>query len=214
MAATATFEVQAREKTGSAEARRLRKQGFCPGNLYGGDGDPIPFSVPQDNIRQLLSSGNRIVDFKLGGKAEKCLVQELQWDVFSTHVTHVDLLRVDAKQRVQVEVSIEPRGVAPGVVAGGKLKLLLRRLAIDCLALEIPEALQVNVNELKIGDSITVADLELPDGVIISTPESTPVLQVLAPVDVSDEELEPADAGPAEPEVIGKSSSDDEGSEE
>ncbi len=212
MAATA-FEVQAREKTGTAEARRLRKQGLCPGNLYGGGVDPVAFTVSQEQIRQLLKIGNRIVDFKLGSDAQKCLVQHLQWDVFSTHVTHIDLLRVDASQRVQVEVSIEARGVSPGVMAGGKLSQLLRRLPVDCMVLEIPEAIQVKINDMEIGDSVTVGDLDIPDGVEVELPPNTPVLQIIAPSDVSDEELEPAEAGPAEPEVIGKSS-DDEGGDE
>lgn len=210
MVQVAKFDVQTREKTGSAEARRLRKQGLCPGNLYGGDRDPFAFAVSQDRIRELFSAGTRVVELRLDGKTQKALVQELQWDTFSTHVTHIDLLRVDETQRVQVEISLEARGVSPGVVAGGALVQSLRRLEIDCLALEIPEAFQININDMEIGDTITVGDLELPEGVVVETPASTTVLQVVAPTEVDDEELESTDAGPAEPEVIGKSGSDEE----
>lgn len=204
MASAATFEVEKREKLGSSEARRLRRRGMCPGNLYGGQGDPIAFAVSQDDVRNLLNVGTRVVDFKLGGTSEKALVRELQWDTFTTHVTHIDLLRVDAKQRVQVEVSLEAKGISPGVIAGGSLVQSLRRLEVDCLALEIPEAIQIPINDLEIGDTVTIGDLSLPSGVEVSLPESTTILQVLAPTELPDEEEEAADAGPIEPEVIGK----------
>lgn len=211
MAKSAVFDVQKREKTGTAETRRLRKQGLVPGNLYGHGGEPLAFAVSQERIRELFSEGTRVVDVQLGGSSEKALVQELQWDTFSTHVTHIDLIRIDAKQRVQVEISLRAAGVCPGVIAGGSLEQSLRRLEIDCLALEIPEAIQISINELEIGDSITVADLDLPDGVTVLTPESTVVFQVHEPVVLEDEEEEDdaAVAGPIEPEVIGKATEDE-----
>ncbi len=211
MASAAVFEVEKREKLGSAEARRLRRDGRCPGNLYGGDGEPVAFSVPQTHVRSLLDLGTRIVDFNLGGTSEKALVRELQWDTFSTYVSHIDLLRVDAKQRVTVEVSLEAKGIAPGVIAGGKLVQSLRRLEIDCLALEIPEAVQIPINELEIGATVTIGDLDLPKDVVVSLPESTTILTIIAPADdVDEEDLESADAGPIEPEVIGKGPGKDE----
>lgn len=210
MVQSATFDAQERTKTGSAEARRLRKQGMCPGNLYGGGGEPIAFSIPQERIRTLLNLGTRVVDFNLNGKTETAMVQDLQWDVFSTHVTHIDLMRVDSKQRVQVEVSIVGRGIAPGVVAGGQLVQGVRRVTVDCLAFAIPSAIQVNLNDLDTGETITVGDIEMPEGATIESPHaSTPVFQIAGATEVSDEDLQPAEAGPAEPEVIGRSSDDD-----
>ena len=210
MATAATFDVEKREKLGSAEARRLRRRGMCPGNLYGGDKDPLPFAVSQDQVRGLLNAGTRIVNISLGGQSGTALVSELQWDTFSTHVTHVDLIRVDAKQRVEVEVSLEPKGVAPGVIAGGKLVQTLRRLPLNCLALEIPEAIQIPINDMEIGASVTVGDLDLPAGVTTEVADSTPILSITVTGDVSDEELETA-AGPVEPEVIGKSKDEESG---
>ena len=209
MATAATFEVEKREKLGTAEARRLRRRGMCPGNLYGGGKDPLAFAVSQDQIRNLLSAGTRIVDISLGGQSAKALVSELQWDTFSTHVTHVDLLRVDKTQRVDVEVKLEAKGVAPGVLAGGNLMQPLRSLEINCLALEIPDAIQIPINDMEIGDSVTVGDLELPEDVKFDISPNTTVLQVVATTEVSDEELQPAEPGHAEPEVIGKSKEDD-----
>lgn len=208
MATAATFTVEKREKLGSAEARRLRNRGMCPGNLYGGGKDPLPFAVSQDQIRTLFSAGTRVVNITLGDQSGKALVSELQWDVFSTHVMHVDLLRIDDTQRVDIEVSLEAKGVAPGVIAGGKLVQTLRRLELNCLAIEIPEAIQIPINDMEIGDSITVGDLQLADGVTTEVPANTPILQIIVAGDISDEELETA-SGPVEPEVIGKSKDDD-----
>ena len=210
MVQAAAFEVQERTKTGSAESRRLRKQGLCPGSLYGGGTDPVAFSVPQERIRTLLNEGTRVLNFSMNGKTESVIVQDLQWDVFSTHVTHIDLMRVDATQRVQVEVSVVGRGIAPGVVAGGNLVQGVRRVTVDCLALSIPEALQVSLNDLDTGGTITVGDLDLPEDVTVITPHaSTPVFQIAGAAEVSDEDLQPTEAGPAEPELIGRSSDDE-----
>ncbi len=209
MVQAATLDAQERTKTGSAEARRLRKQGLCPGSLYGGGSEPVAFAISQDLVRALLNDGTRIVNLTVSGKTETAMVQDLQWDVFSTHVTHIDLLRVDATQRVQVDISVASRGVAPGVIAGGKLIQGTRRVTVDCLALEIPEAIQVNLNDMEIGDTITVGDLELPEGATVESPEpSTPVFQIIVSSD-EDEDEAPADAGPVEPELIGRSSDDD-----
>ncbi|MFK7817646.1 MAG: 50S ribosomal protein L25 [Planctomycetaceae bacterium] len=205
MAVAATFEVEKRDKLGSAEARRLRRRNMCPGNLYGGGKDPLAFAVSQDQVRGLLNTGTRIVDISLGGQSAKALVRELQWDVYSTHVTHIDLLRVDATQRVDVEVSLEPKGVAPGVIAGGKLVQSLRRLELNCTALEIPEAIQIPINDLEIGDTVTLADLNLGEDVTIELPLTTTILQIEAPSEESDEDLTATESGPVEPEVIGKS---------
>lgn len=208
MAETVSIEIEKREITGSAEARRLRRRGQIPGNLYGEGRDPFAFYVPEETIRSILATGTRVVDLTANGRTQKALVQELQWDTFSTQVLHVDLIRVDATKRVQVEVSLEARGISPGVVAGGKLEQHLRRLEIECLAMEIPDAIQISINELEIGDSVTVGDLDLPEGVRIETPANTTILQVNEPVELDDEDLETTDVGPLEPEVIGKSDDD------
>jgi large subunit ribosomal protein L25 len=208
MVVAATFDVEKREKLGSAEARRLRRRSMCPGNLYGGGKDPLAFAVSQDQVRGLLNTGTRIVEISLGGQSAKALVRELQWDVYSTHVTHIDLIRVDASQRVDVEVSLEPKGVAPGVIAGGKVVQSLRRIELNCPVLEIPEAIQIPINDLEIGDSVTLTDLNLAEGVQIELPLTTTILTIEAPVEETDEDLTATESGPVEPEVIGKSSDD------
>ncbi len=211
MAATPIFDVEPREKTGSAECRRLRREGRCPGNLYGGGKDTYAFSVSQDRIRQLLTAGAQVVDLQREGKTQKALVQELQWDTFSTEVLHVDLVRVRAGQRVQVEISIHLRGNAAGVLAGGVLEQPVHSIEIECFALQIPEAIELNINDMEIGDGVTVAELPIPENVEVLTPGNLTVVHVIEPTELEEEEaLEGADAGPIEPEVIGKSDAEDE----
>jgi large subunit ribosomal protein L25 len=126
-------------------------------------------------------------------------------------VLHVDLNRVSADERVIVELSVELRGAAPGLKEGGVVAHLLHSVEAECPVIAIPEKLQVNINHLKLGDTLTVANMEVPAGVKILTPADEIVAQCVLPTEEKEETG--ADAG-AEPELIGRKPSDEEGEDE
>ena len=111
---------------------------------------------------------------------EKTLVKDVQWDTFSTHVLHIDFVRVDPDERVRVEVPVQLRGTAPGIVAGGALEQPNHSVEVECLVVEVPDAIQVRINTLQIGDYIHVSDLtELPEGVTITTSPETVLAHIV-----------------------------------
>jgi large subunit ribosomal protein L25 len=200
-----------RVKLGTAESRRLRKQGRIPGNLYGHKKDSVAFTVVGDEINSVAHRGLKVVDLELEGQVEKTLFREIQWDTFGARIQHFDLLRIDADERVTIEVTVELRGISPGVQAGGILDQPLRTLTVECLAHQIPDTISVRIGGLEIGQSISVGELELPEGSEVQNPTEAIVVQVSAPVEEMEDEEE-ADLAPAEPEVIGrKAEAEEEG---
>ena len=194
------LSVEVRETRGKRNARRLRRAGGTPGVLYGHGEKNVSLTVPADQLDHLVHHGSRLVTLT-GAVNESAFIREVQWDTWGTHVLHVDFTRISEHEAVQVQVSVELRGEAPGVKEGGVVEQLIHDVEIDCPASAIPEKLDVNINNLKLGDSITVADLELPEGATVLGDAETVVVHCVEPLEVPEEAVAEEVAG--EPEVIG-----------
>jgi len=205
------LQVQLRETRGKRNARRERRAGRLPAILYGHGQRSISLSVSAEEIDAALRHGARLV--KLAGAVEEqAFVRELQWDTWGKHVLHVDLTRVSEHEKVRVVVAVELRGEAPGMKQGGVVKQLIHELEIECEATAIPERIYLNINQLGLGEKITVAQMELPASVVpFADPESV-VVECHEPVVV--EEEAPAEAAEVEPEVIGRKKEEEKAEEE
>ncbi|MCA9047340.1 MAG: 50S ribosomal protein L25 [Planctomycetaceae bacterium] len=181
MAEDLRLPVEKRESMGSRNAVRLRKQGRIPGNLYGFGKGSVNISVSAEDVEHLVSKGSRVVDVTLDGTTEKAVVQELQWDVFSTHVQHIDLMRVDPTAMATVDVPLEIRGEPIGLKDGGELRQLQTAVTVSCPAFRVPRSIPVRVGPLKIGGSVSVKDLSAPDEVNITTPGDVVVVELIDP---------------------------------
>ncbi len=202
MAEIAKLEVHPRSGTGTAAARKLRRDGIVPGNIFGHKQDAQPVQMPAETVRAVLAKGARVVELSIGGKAEPALVSEVQWDTFALHLLHVDFMRVDPNERVKLKVPVHLRGTAPGALAGGVVEQPHHELTIECLAIEVPNELLVKIGHLNIGDFIHVSEItELPPGVHIVDAPETVVVHIVKP---REEVLVTPDAAAAEPELIGK----------
>ncbi len=207
MAKVVTLNAEKRTEMGTTACRRLRRQGMIPANIYGHEIDPVAVTLDGNDLRPVISSGAHVVDLSLDGQTEKALIRDVQWDTFSTAVQHIDLLRVDETERVQVNVPINLRGTAPGVLANGRLDQPMHSLSIECPAVEIPDGIDVRINQLEIGESIQVKDLQdLQEGLtVLDSPEAVIVHIIEALVEEEEEAPEEAaEAAGAEPEVIGR----------
>jgi large subunit ribosomal protein L25 len=204
------LHVQLREDRGKHNARRLRRRGQIPAVLYGHGQKTVTLSVPAEEMDGALRHGSRLV--KLAGAVnEQAFIRDLQWDTWGTHVLHVDFTRVSEHEKVTVTVPIELRGEAPGIREGGVVKHLVHELEMEVEATAIPEKLYVNVNQLNLGGSIRVADLELPPGAKVFVEPETAVVECSLVVEQVVEEV--PETG-AEPEVIGRKKEEAEEQEE
>lgn len=185
-----------REAVGTIATRKLRRSGMIPGNIYGHKQETIHFSVENDSLAPIIASGHKVVDFELDGRVEKAIIQDVQWDTFSKHVQHFDLLRVDENERVTTQVDLLIRGISPGVLAGGILEQPHHTLPIECPVIRLPDNIVVRVNTLQLGESIHVKDLVLPKDVTTTLPPDEVIVHVVAPRKsaVAEEEAPAAEA--------------------
>ena len=216
MSTNAQIELVGRtdEETGSAACERLRAAGQTPGVLYGNQDDTVSVKIETGSLRPLIDRGVRVLDVAIDGENQKVMFREVQWDTFGTHVHHFDLLRIDADQRIEVDVPVELRGTAPGTNSGGQWEQPLHTIRINCSAGEAPERLMIRINHLESGDSITVADLELEGDAEATLDPTTIIARVVEIRDEFDDEIGEEgelEAGLIEPEVIGRAADDDDG---
>jgi large subunit ribosomal protein L25 len=205
------LNVQLRETRGKRNARRDRRSGHLPAILYGHGKETISLLLSAEEFQAAQRHGARLV--KLAGAVdEQAFVRQLQWDTWGSKVLHVDFTRVSEHERVRVRVVLELRGEAPGLKAGGVVKQQIHDLEIECEATALPDRLYVSVNQLEMGSSIAVGQLELPPGVVVFAEPETVMVECVEPV----EEVEEAGAAPGEvePEVIGRKKEEGEEEEE
>ena len=157
------LKAERRTTLGKVETQRLRTTGRVPANIYGLGKPGVSASVCRDAVGKLVATLSSVVDVEVDGTVEKAVVQELQWDVFSTKVMHVDLLRVDPNGRATVDVALELRGEAVGLKDGGAVRQLLKVVRIDCPDYRIPKSIVVRMGALQIGDTVKARELQLPD---------------------------------------------------
>lgn len=192
-----------RDKMGSIESRRIRRAGRIPAVVYGHEQEPAHVSVEDHDLRNLIKNRERVFEIDVDGNVEETILRDLQWDTFGTEILHVDLMRINASERVTVEVPVNLRGTSPGVVAGGVLEQPLHTLELDCLAHSIPDSIPVRINSLEIGDAIHVNEIEVPRGSKIHNAEDQVVVHVVPPIGVAEpeEEGEAAEAAEAPEEA-------------
>jgi len=181
MAEDFRLSAQNREQLGSLNTRRLREQGRVPANLYGFKKDAVNLSVCADDVEKMVANGSRVVDVEVDGSVEKAVIQELQWDIFSTHVRHVDLKRVDPDKVVTVDVPLEIVGEPLGLKDGGELKQHLKRVTVKGPEFRIPRVIRVRVVALPMGGEIKAGGLDKPDVVEILTDAEALVVSVIDP---------------------------------
>lgn len=208
--------VTKRDDRGTNSSGRLRAVGRVPAVLYGGDKPPVPISVEETAVREILkqeAGENTIFLLKLEGTKEerRAMIKELQVDPISGKFVHIDFIRVMAGHALNVTIRIDLKGDCVGVRHGGRVDFVSRELAVEVLPRHMFDHIEIDMTRMDIGDVITVADLEdrLPESGRFLEDESRVVVLVEAPRAVALPEEEEAAEGmvieeTAEPEVIGK----------
>jgi len=198
---TAQLTAKVRGELGSRKNKRLRDAGFVPGVIYGHKEDVVPVTLPKRELVGYLDHGAHLFALALDGKNENVLVKDVQYDHLGIEVLHVDFARVDLNERVEVTIPLLLRGEPKGAAEGGVLQQVVADLEIECLVTQIPSEIRYNVSEMKLNDVLHVKDLQLPEGVRALQDEDLIVATVKEIVEAAPAE---AEAGAAEPEVIGK----------
>jgi large subunit ribosomal protein L25 len=179
--------------TGSAASRRLRSTGKVPAVLYGRGAEPAPLTVDWRDLRAALTTDkglNALLTLQVGRKKTKAIVKEMQRHPVRRDVLHVDFLAVDVDVAITTDVPIVLEGEPTLVLREqGVVDQVLNALIVQAKPDAIPGHLSVDVSELEIGHTITVADIVLPDGVTTEVdPDETVVTAKLTSLALAEEE--------------------------
>lgn len=212
MANTIKFNATKRVANGSGEARRVRRAGGIPAALTRLDHSTDTLRL--DAHEFVMSTRGEASDQILGelvidGASVHAIVREIQRDVIDGSPIHVDFSEIDMTRKIRATVRLVLVGEADGVRnQGGVLTQMTHGIEVECLPSALVESLDVDVEALKMDEVVTVADLKLPEGIVVLTHGETPVAGVSA---VKEEEAAPAEEGaePAAPEVLSKGKKED-----
>lgn len=188
-----------RANVGKKDARALRNSGRVPCVLYG-QGTQTHFSASVIDIEKLVFTPEVYqVELDIEGKKTKAIIQDLQQDPIKDTVRHIDFYELDETKPVKVGLPIRLTGASKGVLAGGKLLQVFRRLTVSGLPKDLPDAITLDISNLKIGDSIRVGKIEA-NGLQFFEPANAVVVSVRMArgaakgSDADDEETETTDA--------------------
>ena len=164
------LQVRERGRRGSADARRLRRQGFIPGVLYGNGTESHAICIPERDLRRVLTGAgglHAILDVVLEGQetTHASILKDYQQDPIRGHISHVDLQEVRLDRPIQASVNVQLIGEPAGAKEGGVLSQVQREINVEALPMEIPEHIELDVSGMKIGDTLRLVDLGAHVGV-------------------------------------------------
>jgi len=194
------LEVQERERRGTRESRRLRRDGLIPGVLYGNGKKPHPICVPERELRRVLTGGHglhAILDVVLEGQksTHASILKDYQVDPIRGKIEHFDLQEVRLDQLIQSAVVVELVGESAGTKAGGVLSQVSREVRVEALPLEVPDRLELDVSAMEIGDTLRLSDLRVREGVTFLDDPETVLATVTMPTKVEEPEPEELEEG-------------------
>jgi large subunit ribosomal protein L25 len=207
-----SLNVTVRDEAGKCASKKVRVEGNVPCVLYGGDQEPLGVIVNRKQFETMIlhsrSGEHAILKLEVEGNPDlstPALVKAVQHHPLRGQIVHADFLRIRLDERIETLVQVRIVGQAVGVVEGGVIDQQMREIEVECLALEVPDEIVVDVTNLHVGDAIHVSDLPVPENVTVLTDADRPVVAVHAPRVVKEvaagEEAEEGEAG-TEPEVI------------
>lgn len=215
------LKAQTRSETGKRAAKDLRNKGVVPANVYKGGKGAVSIQVGIDDLMSALETKageNVIITLKISGepaqKDKTVLIKEIQREPIQDKILHVDFNEISLTDVLKVNVPIAAKGEAVGVkVDGGVLEHVMWELEVECLPTAIPEKIEVDVSNLKIGDAIFVKNVVVPEGIKVLNDPELIIIQVKAKKVEAPKVEEVAVEGAAEPELIRKKKEEEAGEE-
>jgi large subunit ribosomal protein L25 len=175
-----------RSNVGKGVARKLRVLGKIPGVLYGPTIQPVHLSLEEKTVATMISTHglNSIIKLTIdGGPADKehlCMVKDVQRDVFQKKVLHLDLRRIDLKEKIEVAVRLTFENEKELRAKGAIVEQLVRTLRIKTFPTDIPENFSADIGHLRPGQTITIGEIKLPEGVDLLQDPALPIVNITA----------------------------------
>ena len=163
-----------RQSEGKSANRNLRRSGYIPGVLYGGKEEPKKISIMEKDIvkaNEIAGFATQILQITMEGKDVDVVVKEIQRHPATSRILHADFMRVDPDSKITLVVPIRTLNDENCIgvkVSGGQVNHLINDIEVSCLASNLPEYLEIDVQEMDIGDTISLSEIKLPEGVEIT----------------------------------------------
>lgn len=195
-------------------SKALRKKGVIPGILYYAGEDNVNIEINKSTLFHAMQSGQRIFEINQRGESQYTMIKEVQYHPVLDEVIHVDLMRVRRSEKMTIVVPLILVGDAKGVKEGGLLSQSINQLEISCFPTDVPEQIELNVEELGLSSSMNVSDIKLEneDIEIITDKEVNivTVSQIVQEDEIEQEDSETADTSEETPNET-KEGDDSEG---
>ena len=186
---TLAISAQSREKVGKSNTRQLRNQGNVPCVLYGGE-KQVCFYAHENEFRKLVYTPDVfIVELSIDGEVKRCIMQDIQFHPVSDKILHIDFLEVFDDKPITVSIPVILKGLAIGVRNGGNLMFRRRKIITRGLAASLPDAIEIDIENVKIGEFIYIKDINL-EGCQFLAPDSSVVVGVKTARGAIEEESE------------------------
>lgn len=195
------LEVKKRHISTKSALNQLRRNGRVPGVYYSKHHEPIPIDVEANALNPLVfTSKTNLISLKVdSGDTFDCVIKDVQFDPVTDKIIHFDLIGLEVGEKVHLEVPVQLVGTAVGIKEGGILQQILHKLEIECFPNDIPEYIEVDITNLKKGQSIHIGELNVPsvtfkqssDSIIVSIAHQRAEKETTAVVEAEDELKEP-----------------------
>jgi large subunit ribosomal protein L25 len=178
------LSVEERTQTGKSYARKLRENGKMPAVIYGSGEASTNIEVGVRDVEKALAAQGSLIDLDLAGAKRTVLVKEIHRDPVRGTLQHIDFHEIDLTKKLEITVPIRVTGEDVRPNDGGVVQVLLWEVEVLCLPTDIPESITVDVSEVELDTTITVGQMDLPEGVeVLADPEEA-VLKIGIPADV------------------------------
>ena len=211
MSEATVFDCELRKRAGTGGSRAVRRDGWVPAVLYGGGQDPDNIKLRYNQVLKAYQTGN-LIDvlsiIKVDGEPDQQVIgRDIQVDPVKDLPMHVDLMRVDEKTRVTVNVPVRflNEETCPGLKAGGVLNVVRHEVEVIAPATQIPEALEFDLSTFELSDTVNISNTSLPKGVEVTiTDRDFTIATIAAPSGLKSQENEASDEGEAEEAAEGE----------
>ena len=191
------ISAQPRTEFGKKANKALRKEGLVPCVMYGGK-EVKHFSVTPKAVKSAVyTSEFKLSKIELDGASHDCIIKDIQFHPVTDEIVHMDFIELISGQSVNAEIPLKPVGNSKGVILGGKLMQLVRRVKVKTTPDHLVDSLEVDITNLELGQSARVRDISVPEGIQVMNSASIPVMIVEVP-----RALKSAEAAAAEAEAV------------
>ena len=203
---TLAISAKSRDKVGKSNTRQLRNQGNVPCVLYGGE-KQVCFYAHENEFRKLVYTPDVfIVELAIDGEVKRCIMQDIQFHPVSDKILHIDFLEVFDDKPITVSIPVILNGLAIGVRNGGNLMFRRRKIITRGLSANLPDAIEIDIENVKIGEFIYIKDISL-DGCQFLAPDNAVVVGVKTARGAIEEESEEEDTEESSDEKADESES-------